>query len=97
MTYRGDEAGAEGGVGGWGGWHSENGRLGEVTMLRQSNRLRPTVFAADLPPMGGESKEAARVSGRSCQPNDEQKATVAARAPQMAANDRGTQGSKGMH
>ncbi len=66
-------------------------------MLTQSNRLRPTVFAADLPPMGGESTEAACVSGRTCRPSDEQKATVAARAPQMAANDRGTQGSRGMH
>ena len=77
-------------------WHSENGRLGEVTMLRQSNRLRPTVFAADLPPMGGKSTKAARVSGRSCRASDEQKATVSAREPQLAANDRGTQGSRWM-
>jgi len=66
-------------------------------MLRQSNRLRPTVFAADLPPMGGKSQKTARVSGRSCRPSDEQKATFAARAPQMAANDQGTQGSRVMH
>ena len=63
-------------------------------MLRQSKRLRPTVFAADIPPMGGKSTKAARVSGWSCRAGDEQKALVSARTPQMAANDRGTQANR---
>ncbi len=66
-------------------------------MMRQSKQLRPTVFAADLPPMDGKTTEAARVSGWSCRASDDRKAVVSARTPRMAANDRGTEGNRGMH
>ncbi len=66
-------------------------------MLRESNRLRPTVFASDLPPLDGKSARAARASGSSHTPGVSRMTRVSGRVLHVDVDERATRGSRGVH
>ncbi len=66
-------------------------------MLRESNLLRPTVFAVDLPPMHTKSSMAARTSGQIRMEAVAQKQGVSGEMHQAHGNERVSHGNRSIH
>ena len=66
-------------------------------MLRESNPLRPTVFAVDLPPMNAKSSMAARAPGRVRMEGAAQKHRASGEVPQAHGNEGVRHGSRSIN